>query len=46
LIVAVGVALIKDLIASSIRIRTPDELQTALVDVPVLAWVPAAAGRR
>jgi uncharacterized protein involved in exopolysaccharide biosynthesis len=46
LIVALSVAFAKDLIAASMRIRTPDELQTALGDVPVLAWVPDTARRR
>ena len=46
LIFAVGVAFTKDFIAASLRIRTPDELQTALGDVPVLAWVPDTARRR
>jgi len=45
LIVAVGVAFMKDLIAASMRIRTPDELQTALGEAPVLAWVPETARR-
>ncbi len=44
-VLAIGVALIKDVISASVRIRTPDELQTTLVDVPVLATVPAAARR-
>src|SRR5262245_7207694 len=43
---ALSVAFTKDLIAASMRIRTPDELQTALGDVPVLAWVPDTARRR
>jgi uncharacterized protein involved in exopolysaccharide biosynthesis len=46
LIFALSVAFTKDLIAASMRIRTPDELQTALGDVPVLAWVPDTARRR
>jgi uncharacterized protein involved in exopolysaccharide biosynthesis len=47
LVVAVGAAFMKDVVASSFRIRTPNELETTLADVPVLAWVPSAvAGRR
>jgi uncharacterized protein involved in exopolysaccharide biosynthesis len=46
LIFALSVAFTKDLIAASMRIRTPDELQTAQGDVPVLAWVPDTARRR
>jgi uncharacterized protein involved in exopolysaccharide biosynthesis len=42
---SLAIALIKDFAASAVRIRTPDELQTTLVDVPVLAWVPAARRR-
>ena len=45
MVTAVGVALMKDLIAASVRVRTPDELQSALADVPVLAWVPETARR-
>ena len=45
LVVGIGVAFMKDLIAASMRIRTPDELQTALGDAPVLAWVPETARR-
>lgn len=44
-VLAVGIAFVKDLIAASMRIRTPDELQTALADAPVLAWVPDSARR-
>jgi uncharacterized protein involved in exopolysaccharide biosynthesis len=44
-VAAVGIAFVKDLIAASMRIRTPDELQTALADAPVLAWVPDTARR-
>jgi uncharacterized protein involved in exopolysaccharide biosynthesis len=43
--VSIGVAIVKDVIASSFRIRTPDELQSALSDAPVLAWVPETARR-
>ena len=45
LVVGVGVAFVKDLLAASVRVRTPDELQSALADVPVLAWVPETARR-
>ena len=45
LIAAIGIAFMKDLVAASLRIRTPDELQTALGDAPVLAWVPETARR-
>ena len=45
MVTAVGVALMKDLIVASVRVRTPDELQSALADVPVLAWVPETARR-
>jgi uncharacterized protein involved in exopolysaccharide biosynthesis len=45
MVMALGVAFVKDLIAASVRVRTPDELQSALADVPVLAWVPETARR-
>ena len=45
LVVGVGVAFVKDLLAASVRVRTPDELQVTLADVPVLAWVPETARR-
>lgn len=44
-LLAIGIAFLKDLIAASMRVRTPDELQTALADAPVLAWVPDTARR-
>lgn len=43
--VAIVFALLKDLWAASVRIRTPDELQSALGDAPVLAWVPDTVKR-
>jgi uncharacterized protein involved in exopolysaccharide biosynthesis len=43
--VAIVFALVKDLVAASVRIRTPDELQSALADAPVLAWVPDTTRR-
>ena len=45
LVFGVGVAFVKDLLVASVRVRTPDELQSALADVPVLAWVPETARR-
>jgi uncharacterized protein involved in exopolysaccharide biosynthesis len=45
MVLSVGIAVMKDVVSSSVRIRTPDELQTTLDDVPVLAWVPAEARR-
>jgi len=45
LFLSLSAAVITDILSASVRIRTPDELQTTLADVPVLAWVPAASRR-